>query len=160
MKITKLLASILIGLSLTNIQAQQTTVASGGMATSTNGNISYSIGQIAYLANSSPAGSATQGVQQPYEIYTLSATEFDNAIKLTFSAYPNPTTDFLTLKISDFTNDNLAYQIFDVTGKLIKSNKINSTETNINMENIPIAIYFFKITSNNKEVKTFKIIKN
>jgi len=45
-------------------------------------------------------------------------------------------------------------------GKSIENKKITSTTEIIRMENLPSATYFLKVTNNNKEVKSFKIIKN
>ena len=159
-KKVKLGISLLLGLCFSNVNAQQETTATGGDATGIGGSVNHSVGQLVYTTDNSPTGTISQGVQQPYEIYTLSTASFDNTINITYTAYPNPTTGFLILKVSDFTNENLMYQLFDINGKLIKNSKIDSTETNIVMENNPAATYFLKITTNNKEVKTFKIIKN
>ena len=75
-------------------------------------------------------------------------------------AYPNPTTDYLTLNVSNNEFSNLNFQLIDITGKIIETRKIvNSIET-ISMEELPKAIYFLKVVNNNKDVKTFKIIKN
>ncbi len=46
--------------------AQQGNVAAGGEATGTGGSMSYSIGQVDYLVYSSPQGSLSLGLQQPW----------------------------------------------------------------------------------------------
>lgn len=45
-------------------------------------------------------------------------------------------------------------------GKLLQSEKITGKQTSIVMSNLVPATYFVKVTEGNKEVKTFKIIKN
>ncbi len=75
------------------------------------------------------------------------------------SAYPNPTTDFLNLKVERYEDRNLSYQLFDVNGKIIETKKLKSEQTSINMRNLVPATYFIHIIQNNKKVKTFKIIK-
>ena len=151
------LSVLLLGLGLT-AQAQQATLTSGGMATG-SGSVAYSIGQIAYTTVTNSAGSIAQGVQHPIEIYTLGVDNFVN-ISLKMKAYPNPTQGDLTLEITDLKLENLTFQLIDLQGRSIENRKIANTNETIKMENLPSATYFLKVTNNNKEVKSFKIIKN
>jgi hypothetical protein len=76
-------------------------------------------------------------------------------------AYPNPTSDNLFLQIGNFNNEKLSYQIFDTQGKLLSNGKIKFPLTQVNMNNLPSAIYFIKVVNeDNKNVQSFKIIKN
>ena len=151
------LSVLLLGLGLT-AQAQQATLSSGGMATG-SGSVAYSIGQIAYTTATNASGSITQGVQQPIEIYTLGVDDFVN-ISLIMKAYPNPTQGDLTLEITDLKLENLTFQLIDLQGRSIENRKIANTNETIKMENLPSATYFLKVTNKNKEVKSYKIIKN
>ena len=45
------------------------------------------------------------------------------------------------------------------TGKTVLKNKISTETTTISMENLSTNLYLLKVLENNKEVKTFKIIK-
>jgi hypothetical protein len=149
---------LLLGLGLT-AQAQQATTATGGNASGSGGTVAYSVGQIVYTTNTGITGSVAQGVQQPYEISIVLGIE-DNSIKLELTAYPNPTTNFLTLNVGKAELSTFNFQLYDISGKLIESRKIISSSETITMENLPTASYFLKVTNNNNEVKTFKIIKN
>ncbi|MBA4241413.1 MAG: hypothetical protein C0448_11860 [Sphingobacteriaceae bacterium] len=159
-KKVKLCATLLLGMCLSVVNAQQASTASGGDASGSGGSVNYSVGQIAYTTNFSAAGSVAQGVQQPYEISVVTSINEASSIDLKLSAYPNPTTDYLTLKIGDAKIENLSYQLYDVAGKLLEDKEIASTEVNISMLNQPNAAYFLKVFSNKQEIKTFKIIKN
>ncbi|NBU81385.1 MAG: T9SS C-terminal target domain-containing protein [Flavobacteriaceae bacterium] len=141
------------------IHAQQTTTATGGDASGSGGTVAYSVGQIVYTTNTGTTGSVAQGVQQPFEISVVLGID-NNAINLEVTAYPNPTTNYLTLNIGNTEISTLNFQLYDITGKLIESKKIKSSIETIDMENLPTATYFLKVADNNKEVKTFKIIKN
>jgi hypothetical protein len=55
---------------------------------------------------------------------------------------------------------SLSYQLFDMYGKLLETKKLDGYETNIVMSNLVPATYFVKVIQGNKEIKTFKIIKN
>lgn len=159
----KLSALFLLGLGLTGIQAQEiheTIPATGGNASGSGGTVSYSVGQIVYTNNTGTNGSVSQGVQQPYEISIVTALEETQGINLSISAFPNPTTDYLTLSTGNFDNKNLSFHLYDINGKMMQESKINVSETKISMTDLPPAIYFLKVTENQKEVKTFKIVKN
>jgi hypothetical protein len=159
----KLSAIILLGLGLTGLQAQTSVNATGGDASGSGGSVSYSVGQVVYTTNIGANGSVAQGVQQPYEISVVTGLEEAKGISLSVTAYPNPTTDYLTLSIDASTTlsiQSMSYQLYDMNGKLLQSEKITGNQTSIVMSNLVPATYFVKVTEGNKEVKTFKIIKN
>jgi hypothetical protein len=148
--------------------AQEAVPASGGEAKGFNGSCSYTVGQVFYNAYLAPdlfitdditkTGSVLQGVQQPFELQTLSNPSL-TTVKLTAATYPNPTKDFIILKISDTALDNLSYTLFDVTGKAISNGGITNRDTQIAMQQLAIGIYILKVNRDNQELKTFKIIK-
>ena len=150
-----LLISGLIGL-----KAQNAIPASGGNASGGGGTASYSVGQVVYTTNTSSSGSVAQGVQQPYEISVITGIEQAEYISLVCSVYPNPVSDFLTLKVEDYDIKDLSYRLFDARGNLLESKKVIGYETTISMANLLPAIYFLKVIDNREEIKTFKIIKN
>jgi hypothetical protein len=156
----KLIAILLLGLGLTGLQAQTSTNATGGNASGSVGTVSYSVGQVVYTTNSGVNGSVAQGVQQPYEISVVTGIEEVKEINLSVSAHPNPTTDYLTLGISEFDISDLSYQLYDMNGRLLQNEKITGNQTRIAMSNLVPATYFVKVLQNQNEIKTFKIIKN
>ena len=146
--------------SLTTIMAQESVNTTGSNASGSGGSVSYSVGQVVYTTNTGTNGSVAQGVQQPFEISIVTGIEEAKGINLSVSAYPNPTTDYLTLSIGEFDISNLSYQLYDMNGKLLQNEKITGNQTSIAMGNLVPANYFVKVIQGNKEVKTFKIIKN
>lgn len=163
----KLSALFLLGLGLTGLQAQESVNTTGGNASGSGGSASYSVGQVVYTTNTGTNGSVAQGVQQPFEISVVTGIEENKGISLLISAYPNPTTDYLTLEIKDFDLSKLrqdqysvlSFQLYDMQGKLLQNEEIIDSETSIYMSNFVPATYFLKVTEGNKEMKTFKIIK-
>ena len=139
------------------IYAQSTITTTGNDLNTVNGSVNYTIGQIVYTTNTS-SSSVAQGVQQPYEIQTVLGLS-NNNINLEISVFPNPTSNYLNLKITDFKTSNFNYQLFDIQGRLIKSNSINTHNTVIKLENLATSTYFLKVTENQKSIKSFKIIK-
>jgi hypothetical protein len=81
-------------------QAQESANSSGGNASGSGGTVAYSIGQVFYTSNAGSSGTVDPGVQHAYEIYSVGINETNLNISLT--AFPNPTTEYLTLQISDF----------------------------------------------------------
>lgn len=151
---------ILIGacLIVTQINAQESVLTSGGNASSGSGNVSYSVGQPFYTTINGTTASLSQGVEQPFEIQTVLGADNFN-ISLELSVYPNPTTDFIYLKVKESSFESLQYQLFDLNGRIIENNKVSDFSTIIQMDKYPSAVYLLKVIDNNKEVKTFKIIK-
>jgi len=162
LKKVKLSAVILFSLALNGLQAQQTIPTSGGDASGSGGSASYSIGQMVYTTNTGTNGSVAQGVQQPFEISVVTGIDEAKDITLQCTAYPNPTTDLLTLKIdasAKLSIQSISYQLFDISGKLLETKKVEGSETSIAMGSLVPTTYFLKVIQNNKEIKTFKIIK-
>lgn len=146
-------------LSVNGIQSQETITASGGNATGSGGTVSYTVGQVAYTTNLSTSGTVTQGVQQPYEIFVVTGIEEAKGINLEISVYPNPTATFLRLKVENCKLEILSYQLYDVNGSLLQNGKIVNKETIIKIGDLAPAEYYLRISDNQNEVRTFKIIK-
>ena len=158
----KLCLLLLSGFCLAGLQAQEAVVAGGGNASGSGGTVSYTAGQVVYSNNSGTNGSVTQGVQQAYIISVT--TGIDNkGIDLSYKVYPNPTTDYLHLKLDDFQKSIYSYQLFDINGKMLESKMIVNESTSISMKALKEGNYFLKIKETvagaAKEVKSFKIIK-
>ena len=143
---------------IAHLQAQEAVVTTGGNAAGSSGAISYTVGQVAYTTNTGSNGSVAQGVQQPFEIQTVLGMDNFN-INLQMSVYPNPTTNYLQLEVKNMDFSYLSYQLFDLNGRLIANQKITSETSTIPMEQLPTAVFLLKVVDNNKEIKTFKIIK-
>jgi len=141
------------------VQAQHTVPATGGIATGSGGKVSYTIGQIDYYKNAGASGVITQGVQQHYEIIVITTAKQAKEISLVCSVYPNPTNGFLKLILKGYKSENLTYQIYNINGELITSEVVRGNETSISIGNSMTGIYFLKVSDNQKEIKTFKIIK-
>ncbi len=142
------------------IKAQSANIATGGNAVGTGGSVSYSAGQVVYTTNTGTTGTISQGIQQPYEISVATGSEEAKAINLICSAYPNPASDFLTLKAENYTNENLSYKLSNANGTILISKNVIGNETTISMANLIPSVYFLKVFDGKKEIKTFKIIKN
>lgn len=157
---TRTLTAFGLFVIVTATQAQSFIPAAGGTAAGSGGTLSYTIGQVAYTTISGINGNLTQGIQLPYEISVLTTIKSTSGIILDLSLYPNPASSFVILKVESNYSDNLTYHLFDMGGKLIQKSKIEGNETRIQLGDFRTGAYLLKITDGNKEIKTFRIIKN
>ena len=159
MKKRTIILAMVLFVAVISTKAQEAVPATGGEASGSGGSASYTVGQVVYTTSTGTNGSIAQGVQQPYEISVVTGIKEAKGINLSVSAYPNPATDYLTVKVENYKTDNLQYQVFDINGKLLQSVKATGQETSINIQDYPAANYFVKVIDNKKEIKAFKIIK-
>lgn len=160
MKQKKVLISFFFFCSMIMLgKAQEVFVPGGGDVSSESGSISYTIGQLFYTTNTTSDGSVIQGIQFPYEISVITNSETFDDIKLDISAYPNPVVNKLQLKISQNSFNNLSYQFFDQSGKILERKEISEQIVLLSLEDYKPATYLLSVMESNKLLKTFKIVK-
>ena len=86
---------------------------------------------------------------------TTTALATDNFQFAGFEAYPNPTNDILNLKNSQ-NIDNVI--VFDLLGKIVLTQKINATDSQIDISTLSSGMYLIKVKAGENS-KTIKIIK-
>lgn len=158
----KFFVLILLIFGFTRLSAQADIASAGGNASGSGGNLSYSIGLVNFTMNSGEAGSVSQGVQQAYEINVVDGIPESNVIDLSVFVFPNPASDFLLLRhsaMSFYKSGMLSYNLYDLKGQLLKSEMITNNETVIEVNNFAPSIYFLTVNNNDKEIKSFKIVK-
>jgi len=135
--------------------AQQIISAGGDNFTNSTLSVSWTIGEPITETVSNSSNILTQGFHQSKlnitEIYNI------NSEGVSISLFPNPTQDFVNLKVEDY--ENLSFQLFSFNGKLIQTNKLFSEKTEIKMNNLSASAYFLKIFKGTKLIKTYQIIK-
>ena len=153
-------ALLLLGLGLTGLQAQETVTSAGGNATGSGGTANYSVGQVVYQTHTGTNSSVAEGVQQPYEISEVTGLDEVKEINLKVSVYPNPASDYLQLQVENKKLKDFGFKLFDVYGKLLEEQKNIGTVTQIEMRQYKSGVYFLKVLTNKRLIKTFKIIKH
>jgi hypothetical protein len=83
----------------------------------------------------------------------LAMNDFDFSSKL--SVYPNPSSDVFS--INSDTNGKIV--VYDLIGKIIKSENIDLGITKLDLSNYPSGIYLIKVTNDSNQTKTMKLIK-
>jgi hypothetical protein len=162
-KLLKFFKFFIFSFAISPLFSQVSLVSAGGNGIGTSGTVSYSIGQVAYNTISAGGGNINEGVQQPYEIFTITGLQL-TGIDLQFSALPNPTTDFIQLRVNGDYLSKLICRLYDFNGHLLIVKPIIENETTFSISNYPSGTYILKIgelggTSSQNELKSFKIIK-
>ncbi|KOY52218.1 T9SS type A sorting domain-containing protein [Polaribacter dokdonensis] len=152
----KILLLFILSISI-SVFSQSTNSSAGGKATG-NGSVTYTVGQNIYTTNIGTNGSVSQGVQQSLEIFVLSNKDFKE-LNLNAFTYPNPTKDKITLELSNLEQTNLSFTMFDIKGRTLLKGVIKEKNTSIIMKDYSAGVYLLKVHQQNKELKTFKIIK-
>ena len=151
------ISSVLFLVICFSINSQEAMVISGGDYNGSNGSISFSVGQVFTSFHSDSNSSLLEGVQQPFEISTLTVDSVEE--ELLFNVFPIPTSNTLHLKFNNLTHENLTYEVINLQGKLILSGQIINSETIVDLKTLESSMYILKISSYNKVVSTRKIIK-
>lgn len=141
-----------------NLAAQRNAVAAGGEAVGSIGEVSYSIGQIDFTTSSNASITLSQGVQQTYDIQIMAGIDIKE-IDLRMVVYPNPAVTNLILSISSDLLTEMRYELFDLKGALVLTDRIYNSETILNLQNLDIGCYTLRVLQQSKGLKTFKIIK-
>jgi hypothetical protein len=71
--------------------------------------------------------------------------------------YPNPASDIISVKINPLLLGQ-NYKIIDQVGRIVLTDKLQSEITSININELPIGIYFLTIGEN--KIQSFKAMKN
>ena len=71
------------------------------------------------------------------------------------SVYPNPSNGVFTIE-----NKNIVlFEVFDLTGKMIKTNTASSSIASIDLTTFETGVYFAKLTNDKNEVSCIKLLK-
>jgi len=121
--------------------------------------VSYTVGQVYYITVEGLNGTVTQGVQQPYEISVVAGNNDSKEINIGCTVYPNPASAYVILTVENYKTESMICQLYDNSGKIIITQKVDGNETRIDMSKLVVAPYFLKVSLDNKEIRTFKIVK-
>ena len=80
------------------------------------------------------------------------------AVQTSIQIDPNPAKNYINLRINGNV-ENLNYQIYDMSGKLLKNSDITNENTIINISRLSSGIYFIKVLKNNQQVEILKFVK-
>lgn len=150
--------TLLMVTSFTFANAQEVISASGQTNKAGNIELSWTLGETVIETHTVGEYILTQGFHQT----KLIVTAIDNVSvpNLTVKVYPNPTTDFLVVQISETANQPVL-ALFDASGKLLRQSFVDRSETRIDMRNYSAGSYFLKLNKQNGQpIQQFKIVKS
>jgi hypothetical protein len=155
--LTLFIALFLIGAQ--GILAQQDVISSGGKATGSGGSASFSVGQVNYSYIKTTDGSASQGVQQTWQISVVYQDTTGKGFDISATTYPNPASTYLKLRIDEGKIEDMSYKLYDEEGRYVTGDNIVDRETTINIRDLKHTLYFLKVYKSIFVMKTFKIVK-
>jgi hypothetical protein len=128
-----------------------------------NFEMDYTVGEIAVITLSDASNYLTQGFQQPFVDPGVSVNE-NLFTDFNISYFPNPTSENLTLNISNAGDREFKVELFDVLGQRITTQTgiagYNGTASiSIDMQNCATGNYYLRISNGNDLVKNLKILK-
>lgn len=106
-----------------------------------------------YYVSQAPTGQCESPLFAVEVVEVLATAGFNQG---TFTYYPNPVSNVLTLK---YTKNIATVSIFNIIGQQISLQNINATQGQIDMSKFAAGAYLIKVTAEN-QTATIKIIKN
>ena len=152
------LFSFLIAFSSFAQQIKKESIDSGGgVFSSTNITVIQTIGELAIAEKNNGGISISEGFISPEILNTAGIDSY--GILYDIHAYPNPTQDWITIKLKK--TGNYSVLIYNSNGKLVKTKTdIHTDNTTLNLQNLQNASYLIVIKDiDNQLFKTFKVIK-
>ncbi len=105
----------------------------------------WNLGETIVTTESSTSVIFTQGFEQPNHKADVSIDE-ENYIDIT--VYPNPFTGYIELEIQNFQPETLELKIYDISGKLIFSKRLQDSHEIIELRSLSGGVYMFYVTEN------------
>jgi hypothetical protein len=143
-----------------SILAQQVVTTAGSTFSNSGGSISYTLGETVAQTTVNGDKALTQGFQQSKISVSVISGMKDPDISV--SIFPNPVSDYLVIRV--FKNKDVKTQyvasLYNINSILLIDRTFGGSEITIPILDLPPGIYLLKLTVSNKELKTFKIIKN
>lgn len=107
--------------------------------------------------------------KEVYQVAYLDSIDFDTSIdipappvtkKLAYYLYPNPAGQYTTVQFNETNHDDLTYQLFNNTGKLVSSGIIpkGTSSEQIYIENLPEGLYLLRLANEYKALGVTKLM--
>jgi hypothetical protein len=104
-------------------------------------------------------GAKVTTITETTTTYTLASNDFDLNSKI-IKVFPNPASDLIAIQVGDLVSSDLKVDLYDITGRLIKSNQINAgqTITYFDIQDIYNGTYLIKISDGSNSISKTIII--
>lgn len=124
---------------------------------SSNAQISSTIGQTAYGVKEDGTSKLTEGVHQPeVEIVSLE----DNAPEIGMSVYPNPNSGRFYFELTNQEGKTFKGELFDANGVSIQKLEVSDQTKSIDISSYPSGSYFLHVFGEDGvSIKHYKVMK-
>ncbi len=110
------------------------------------------------VTDTNGGGSCTQTLCDTVQITGITSIKDLSVSNANIKIYPNPTNDFATIELSSIT-EQTTFIIYDLNGRIVYRNEnIKKGITQIDTRDIANGMYFYSLTSQNKNVAKGKLL--
>lgn len=139
----------------------------GGYGETPSGqSLSFSMGEMLVETGENFNQTLTQGFQQSSFEAVVGIIEIED-VAFSIDVYPNPTSDFLNIKIQSSLNEvntaDFSILFYDLSGKAISLDQqdLDNQTIQLNLHDLPTGMYMARVVNKeNNSISTFKIVKS
>jgi hypothetical protein len=144
MKKLLLLMGGIAGLSVSYAQSlsPQVIASSGTSFSSASAKLEFTIGEVVTTTLTASGNTLTQGFHQP-ELQFASLENYNSGY--TFTLYPNPTEQFVTVESTK--EDNMQVHVYDASGKSILVSSVFQQKITVDLQTLAAGSYILRITT-------------
>lgn len=130
----------------------------GGHSRNNQFSLDYTIGEVITEFGEDTLNNVhlTQGFQQT--MLAIVSVE-DHLQDIEIDVYPNPAVDYLNISIPSLQED-MQFSLFDMQGKLIEKQKIDSKKFTIGFSNMSTGNYLLVFSNKDQRIKTLQVQKS
>ena len=129
--------------------------SSGNSFTSASARLDYTIGEVVTTTLSGGGTTLTQGFHQPEIKFTSTENYADD---FTFTLYPNPTEQFVTVASSK--EDQMQVHVYDASGRAIMVSGVFSKQVTLDLQGLASGSYLMMVaTAAGMPLHTYTVIK-
>lgn len=154
----KILLTVILFSAVLFAKGQQVLSAAGNSGGNAEVVVDWTLGEPVIETLSNTSGVLTQGLHQTRLIIT--AINDLTILGVEISAFPNPTSGLLNIKIEQAGNHAYSYRIETPEGRYVAQNPVFPGNGQIHLGTLATGVYILSIVPDNRKwVKTFKIVK-
>jgi len=153
-RIITLITLVLIG---GTISAQELISAAGGQYATGTKSIDWSLGEVVIATFSEGDYVLTQGFHQSN--VTVTAIDEIPGTGLHVTVYPNPASDYVTVRLADTPPEGTGYGLYDFSGQRLFGGDLSDHEKTLSFHTLDAGVYFLRIYKDRQAAGTFKIVK-
>ncbi len=139
-----------------NINASQTAIYSGHVYPK----LDYGVTSFKYVFYDDANPTDSTWVNVNFNVVNVNGVGIEEVEKETsLKVFPNPATTFLNVKLNS-NEENKKIEIIDLLGKKVFTKTVNNDNSNttVDTSSLKAGIYFVSVTSNNKAIRTEKVV--